>query len=217
MKKLAILVIALLAFNCAYSQMTVVRGKVISFHKYPIKNIVVKAKKTNSKAQTNESGTFDIVCFPNDILIFESHSFNPVKYKIKNINDSVIVNLVFKDTKKSKEYAVAYGYISEENITYAVSHLTDENNNFENYNNVYDIIKGKFAGVTVNGSNIIVRGIATFNSGANALLIVDGIQVSSLNFLNPRNIKSIDVLKDASASMYGAQGANGVVLIETKK
>jgi TonB-dependent SusC/RagA subfamily outer membrane receptor len=217
MKKLTILVIALFAFNCAYSQMTVIRGKVTGFHKYPIKNIVVKGKKTKSKTRTNESGTFEIVCVPNDVLIFESQSFIPVKYKIKNINDSVIVNLVFKDTEKSKEYAVAYGYMSEENLTYAVSNLTDENNNFEIYNNVYDLIKGRFAGVNVNGSSITIRGVGTINSDTKPLLVVDGIVVSSLDFIVPKNIKSIDVLKDASASIYGSEGSNGVIVIETKK
>jgi TonB-dependent SusC/RagA subfamily outer membrane receptor len=217
MKKLAILVIALLAFNCAYSQMTVIKGKVTGFHKYPIKNIVVKGKKTKSKTQTNESGTFEIVCLPNDILIFESHSFIPVKYKIRNINDSVIVNLVFKDTKKNKEHAVAYGYMSEDNLTYAVSNLSEENNDFDLYSNVYDLIKGRFAGVTVNGSDISIRGVGTINTNTRPLLIVDGITVPNLDFLVPTNIKSIDVLKDASASIYGAQGANGVILIETKK
>jgi len=207
----------LFVFNCAYSQMNVIRGKVTSFHKYPVKNIMVKAKKSKSKVQTNDSGIFEIVCIPNDILIFESQSFVPLRYKIKNIDDSVIVNLVFKDTEKSKEYAIAYGYMSEKNLTYAVSNLTNENNNFEVYSNVYDLIKGRFPGVNVNGSNITVRGIGTINGNSSALLVVDGVVVNNLDFINPRDIKSINVLKDSSASIYGSRGANGVVLIETKK
>jgi TonB-dependent SusC/RagA subfamily outer membrane receptor len=217
MKKIALIVLALWISNILYSQMVVVTGKVTGFHKYPLKNIVVTGKKSKSSVVTNDFGVFKIVCPPKETLIFESKSFQKVTRKIKDPKDSINVNLVFKNTKKNKEYAVAYGIMTEKDLTYAVTNLTNENNNFETYTDVYELIRGRFSGVQVIGKSIIIRGMTSINSGNEALLIVDGTEVSDLSFINPREIKSIDVLKDAATSIYGTKGANGVVVIETKK
>ena len=200
------------------AQTIAVSGKVTGFHKFPFKNITVMAKKAKTKALTDENGIFTIVCAPNDVLIFESKSCNTAKRKIKNPSDSIKVNLIFKTDKKSREYAVGYGIIKEEDLAYAISNLNNSDIDFSGYTNVYDLIKGRFPGVEVKGTAIIIRGTSTFLSSPAALLVVDGNIVNDLNFLSPSEVKSIDVLKDAGAtSMYGTKGASGVVVITTKK
>jgi TonB-dependent SusC/RagA subfamily outer membrane receptor len=89
------------------------------------------------------------------------------------------------------------------------------------YTDIYDLLRGKFAGVTVSGNEIIIRGVKTFQGveGNSALLVVDGIIVNQHDFalISPLDIQSVDVLKDGSSSIYGSRGANGVVIVETKK
>ena len=86
------------------------------------------------------------------------------------------------------------------------------------YQNVYDIFRGRFAGVTVRGSDIVIRGVGSVNAEIGALVILDGVPVSGdLSFLSPCDIARISIVKDGSAAFYGARGANGVVLIERRK
>ncbi|MCA1758579.1 MAG: TonB-dependent receptor plug domain-containing protein, partial [Bacteroidales bacterium] len=103
----------------------------------------------------------------------------------------------------------------------SVSSLNKNDIDFSLYTNLYDLIQGQFPGVSVEGNKIVVRGTKTiygFESDA-ALLVVDGIIVSSSDFatISPQDVQSVDVLKDGSSSIYGSRGANGVVLVETKK
>lgn len=217
MKKIMIILIVILGCIKLSAQAVIVNGKVTGFNKYPFKNIKVSAKKAKTAILTDENGNFSIACLPKDILIFESKSCNKKTYKITNPNDSVKVNLIFKNTPESREYALGYGIISENNLVYAISNLNNDNNNFGIYTNMYELLRGKFPGVDVRGNIITIRGIKTINCSSNALLVVDGVIVNDLSFIPPNTVKSVDILKDASASAYGCQGGNGVVIITTKK
>jgi TonB-dependent SusC/RagA subfamily outer membrane receptor len=217
MKKIMIILIVILGSIRLSAQPVIVSGKVTGFNKYPFKNIKVSAKKAKTAILTDEYGNFSIACLPNDVLIFESKSCNKKTYKITNPNDSVKVNLIFKNTPESKEYAVGYGIISENDLVYAISNLSNDDNNFGIYTDMYALLKGKFPSITIQGTSIIIRGTNSILGSSDALLVVDGIIVSDLSSITPNTVKSVDILKDASSSMYGSQGANGVVLITTKK
>jgi TonB-dependent SusC/RagA subfamily outer membrane receptor len=160
---------------------------------------------------------FEIVCNPDESLIFNSQSFIKEKRKIKDPKDSILVNLIFKDTKKSKENAITNGIMSEADLSYAINNLKNENNNFSGYNNVYDLIVGRFAGVEVKGRSILIRGERSINLENSALLVVDGTIVQDLMNISPSQVKSIDILKGPEASIWGVRGANGVVCITLKK
>lgn len=236
MKKILILGLALLSINVVFGQLKSINGTITGFNKYPLQNIVIIAKKTKTKALTDEKGEFSIQCKNDDVLIIESKSCITKKINVRKVTDSLKINLVFKKSKKGMEYAVAYGIISEKNLTYAISNLSDENNDFSSYFTVYELIKGKFPTIIVTRTNqIIIRGVqsasnksqniphhhggdatAKVTENYGALVIVDGIPVKDLDYLDPSNVKSIDILKDASASIYGARGGNGVVVIKTK-
>ena len=85
---------------------------------------------------------------------------------------------------------------------------------------MHDLMRGRFAGVKIESNgDIIIRGVNSFNLSSAALIVVDGVQVdgSIMSTLAPSQVKSINVIKDGSAAIYGSRGANGVVLIETKK
>jgi TonB-dependent SusC/RagA subfamily outer membrane receptor len=124
--------------------------------------------------------------------------------------------------EKAERYAnVGYGTVNTKRLTNAVATLNKSDEDFSMYTDIYDLLRGKFSGVVVEGNNIIVRGVKTFQGveGNSALLVVDGIIVSGHDFamISPLDVQSVDVLKDGSSSIYGSRGANGVVIVETKK
>jgi TonB-dependent SusC/RagA subfamily outer membrane receptor len=216
MKRGVIILILILASINLSAQTKAVSGKVTGFNKYPFMNIHVRAKKAKTSVLTDVNGTFTIVCNPKDVLTFESKSCYKQTYKISNPDDSVRVNLVFKDTPESKEYAVGYGIIKESDLTYAISHLSNDNNNFGSYDNIFDLLRGKFADVTVYNNEIRIRGLISINGPTSPLLIVNGIVVNNISHIVPSSVKSIEILKDAATSIYGSVGAAGVVLITLK-
>jgi TonB-dependent SusC/RagA subfamily outer membrane receptor len=218
MKRIALFITVIMFALMAHAQTLAISGKVIGFTKFPLKNIHVTSKKAKTKAITSENGTFTIVCNPNDVLIFEAKSCITEKFKITNPNDSVKINMIFKTNKKSKEYAIAYGILKEENLTYGISNLSNRDEDFSNYSNVYELIRARFPEVTVTDRNeFIIRGLKSLNSSNSALVVVDGFAVTDVSFLSPGTIKSINILKDSATTAYGSRGANGVILITTKK
>ena len=87
--------------------------------------------------------------------------------------------------------------------------------NAETYTNIYDYLRGRVPGVEIVGTSIRIRGIST-TGNTDALIILDGMEVSDISDVNPMDVKSVEVLKDAASTMYGMRGANGVVIIKTK-
>jgi len=217
MKRILFFILIILSAYIVKAQTTAISGKVTGFTTFPLKNIHITSKKAKTEATTSEKGTFTIVCYPNDVLIFEANSCLKLKKKIKNPNDSVIVNMIFKTDKKSKEYAIGYGIIKEENLTYGISSQSNNNNDFGMYTNVYDLIKAKFPEVSIENNEFIIRGKKSLNSSNSALIVLDDIVVNDISSLSPSNIKSISILKDSATSAYGSRGANGVILITTKR
>lgn len=93
---------------------------------------------------------------------------------------------------------------------------SEEDQDFSNYKDIYELIQGKVPGVNVSGQRIIIRGMNTFSENNEPLLVVDGIPVSSISDIIPETVKSITVLKGTSAAIYGSRGTNGVIVITRK-
>ena len=131
------------------------------------------------------------------------------------------INLVFMDSKKNRDLAVANGYLQEEDLTYAVSHLQQENNEYCNYSNIYELLKGRFPGVHVDGTSgryvVTIRENHSMNASNEVLWVVDGTPGAYADDIHPCNIGSISVIKDGLAASYGTRGSNGVIVVETKK
>jgi len=122
-----------------------------------------------------------------------------------------------KDKVKFENAGLAYNINGKDGQVYSFSDIKMKQNDASSYNNILDYLRGRVPGVKVfpDGS-ISVRGIASINSGTKPLFIVDGTEVQAIDNISPMDISSIQVLKDASASIYGARGANGVIIIKTK-
>jgi TonB-dependent SusC/RagA subfamily outer membrane receptor len=115
---------------------------------------------------------------------------------------------------------IGYGKVSRDDLTYSVSHKKEKNTRA--FNTVYDYLRDMVPGVRVESTgptsaNVYVRGINSINSGTAPLFVVDGVVMDDIAAINPYDIDSVDVLKDAAAAIYGVRGANGVILITLKK
>lgn len=200
-----------------FSQTRVVRGALTAFNRYPVANVKVSSKKAKSTVTTDSLGMFSIVCNEKDVIKISSKVFRTVSRKIHQDTDSLFINLIFIDTEANREIATGYGYISQTDLTFAVSHLQQENSDFCNYSSVYDLLQGRFPGVTVSDNIVYVRGgTNSLNLSSEALYVIDGTVSGTIAWLNPCDIISVDVLKDGATAIYGARGANGVVVFETK-
>ncbi|KPK84613.1 MAG: hypothetical protein AMS27_09410 [Bacteroides sp. SM23_62_1] len=216
MKQLIIVVAGVFLSTSVFAQ-RVVHGKLTAFNTYLVKNVIVTTKKAKTAVTSDSLGEFSIVCMENDVIKIKPRTFKPVNKRVGPDTDSLVINLLFIDSKANREMAVGYGYMSERDLAYGVTHLEQENNDFCNYADIFDLIRGRFTGVTVAGGQIYIRGSGSFSGQTQALYILNGSQVSSIEWIEPCQIRSIDILKDSNAAIYGARGGNGVVIIETKR
>ena len=122
------------------------------------------------------------------------------------------------DKRPSQEVVdIGYGTEVRENLTTSISSVPIDDKMPMPYRDIYELIEGKCPGVVVEGKSITIRGKNSINSGTEPLILVDGNPQSNIDWVNPNDVKSIDVLKDAgSTAIYGSRGANGVILINLK-
>ncbi|MBA7570158.1 TonB-dependent receptor P39 [subsurface metagenome] len=224
MKKLTVQII-ISSFFVFYStfvlfgQEKVIRGKVTTFESIPLIGAGIKVKSTKEVVYSDTLGLFTVSCLPKDKLKVTARGFSNQNVKIKEKIKYVLVNLKLKPGPESREIAIGYGHVKDKDKLYAISSLNEKDMDFSRYTDIYDIIKGRFPGVRIIGDEIIIRGRQTFTGSDAALLVVDGVVVDESLFASipTVDIASINVLKDAAASIYGVRGANGVVIVETKR
>ena len=217
MKFKLILAISLLAGSACYAQNMVINGKLTAYNTFPVMNVEITSKKAKATTMSDSLGHFSIVCKEKDVVMIKPKGFQSVNKKVNNETDSLNINLVFIDTKKNRELAVNSGYLTETNLNYAVAHLVEENNDYCKYTDIYTLLTGTLgSSITINNGQIRVRGGNTSFSGMDqALIIVDGQPVSSIDWIRPCIVRSVKVLKDSDAAMYGSRGGNGVLVITT--
>jgi len=221
MRTIALIALCLLISIPSFAQTRVVKGKLTTFNQYPVQNVEVASKKAKSTVMTDSLGQFEIVCMEKDVIMIKAKVFQALNKKVNADDDFISANLIFRDTPRNREIAMGMGYVSHEQLTFALAHMADENNDFCNYSNVFTLLKGKFPGVTIKTNSmgtdgVFVRGDKSMFGDNEAIYVVDGVRVSDISFVNPCEMATIDVLKDGGAALYGSQAANGVVVIETK-
>ena len=221
MKKTILILFACLTVILAQAQdaqLRTVSGFVYTLGNIACSGIEVTADKAGATATTDSLGRFCIRCQAKDKLVFKSQLFNKKFVKVRpDTPDSLQVELQFDETPEKIDMAIGYGYIREEDRTEAISQMK-ERNGYCSYHNIYDIFRGKFAGVTVQGTDIIIRGNGSVMAGNSALVVVNGVPFSGdLSVISPCDISNISIMKDAASAIYGTRGANGVVVIELYK
>lgn len=112
---------------------------------------------------------------------------------------------------------VGYGNVKRKNLTNPVGEINGTQSKYASYNSIYEMIRGEVPGVQVNGTSIMIRGAATIYGNTEPLFVVDGVPVMTVDNIQPQMVKSIQVLKGSAASIYGARGSNGVLVINLRK
>ena len=204
-----------------------ITGEVTDENGQPLIGATVVVKGTGSGTITDADGSFIISANSEDVLAVSYIGY--LNQEVSVGNQSVIsIQLKSDDVKLDEIVVVAYGVQKKSDVTGAIGSAKEEDFNKGVVVNAGQLLQGKVAGVNVSNNsgepgaaqNIIIRGVGSLRAGATPLYVVDGFVLdnAALNFINPQDIASIDVLKDASAAaIYGARAANGVVVITTKR
>ncbi|NBB22513.1 SusC/RagA family TonB-linked outer membrane protein [Runella sp. CRIBMP] len=209
-----------------FAQNITVRGKVTGDDGAGMPGVSVLLKGTTIGTNTDEKGTFSISnVSAKGTLVFSSIGFITKEAPIGN-RSTINVSLT-EDTKALSEVVVVgYGTVKKSDLTGAVASIKATQLENENPRTIQDMLRGNAAGLDVSlntsakgGGDFLVRGRASLNASTAPLIVVDGvIYPGQLSDINPNDIATVDILKDASsAAVFGARSANGVILLTTKK
>jgi TonB-linked SusC/RagA family outer membrane protein len=209
------------AMSFAQSRIT---GTVKDTSGLPMANVSVVVKNTSHGATTDASGNFSITASPKAVLVFSYTGYGSEQVPV---NGQISLNVILKPeiSKLSDVVIVGYGTQKKIDLTGSVATVGAKELESRPITNVSSALAGLASGVYVrqgsgtpgsDGASITIRGLGTLSS-TSVLVLVDGV-IGSMDAVNPNDVESITVLKDAaSASIYGALAANGVILITTKK
>ncbi|MFB2119890.1 TonB-dependent receptor [Parapedobacter sp. 2B3] len=211
------------------SQERIITGKVTDESGQPLAGVTVAIKGTSLAVTTDDTGNYRVeIPINGNTLVFTIVGFEAVEWPIGNQST---ISISMKPSVSDLEEVVVVGYGTQKkvNLTGSVQSITFNDAVNTPVANSAQLMYGKFSGVqlTQNGglagndaSSVLIRGVGTFGN-TNPLVVIDGIQFDGLrefNQLAPSDIENITVLKDASAgAIYGARGANGVIIVTTKK
>lgn len=203
-----------------------ITGRVTDEQGNPLEGVTVRIKNTTAATTTSADGNYEMLLTDEGgTLVFTTVGYETVEYAMDN---QVTLNVSMKASLSDLDEVVVVGYGVQRkvNLTGAVSSVDFERGGMQSrpLQNVSSALAGMASGLAVNQSsghpgasaNLTVRGTGSLNAGQNPLVIVDG-QVGDINAVNPTDVASVSVLKDAaSAAIYGSRASNGVVLITTK-
>jgi TonB-linked SusC/RagA family outer membrane protein len=192
----------------------------------PLTGVTVTIKGTQTSTVTDAAGKFSITAADRSVLVFTHINYVAREITVNGSND---INVTLSPTNSNLNEVIVIGYNTQKKatLTGSISVVKGADLVKSPAVNVSNSLAGRFSGVMLNnrsgepgvdGSSIRIRGLATTGNN-DVLIVVDGVpgQIGGLERLNPNDIESISVLKDASAAIYGSRAANGVILVTTKR
>ncbi len=211
----------------AMAQSKTITGKVSSDDNSALAGATVQLKNSKTTTKTDSDGSFSISVPPNasGTLVFSFVGFEKKEMAIGNAS-SVNVNMTSAATGLNEVVVVGYGSQRKSDIISSVASIKPEKATRNVTLDVGEMLRGKAAGVQVTTNDagpggtsaILIRGRSSISGGNSPIVIADGVRIGAINDLNPNDIASIEILKDAAAqAIYGARASNGVILITTKR
>ena len=227
LRKNLVLLFLLVSFFSSTAQNFPVTGKVVDENGAPLDGATVLEKGTKNTTLTKEGGTFQINVRSGKAKLVVSYVGRESQEITLDNNATLTVSLKSSNTNLSDVVVIGYGTVKRADVTGAVAGIDQKDIRSRPVDNALEAMQGKVAGVDV-GSNerpgtlpsINIRGVRSLTASNSPLFVVDGIPFISggIDNINPNDIATIDILKDASATaIYGSRGANGVVLVTTKQ
>ena len=226
-KLLSTLLLCLLFIGVTQAQQRVVSGQVTTQDEgTPLANVTVRVQGSSSGTQTDQGGNFSIDVGGGNVLIFSAIGFSEQRV---NVSNQTTLNVIMEsqETSLDEVVVVAYGTVKKEDFSGSAVTLSEKDLDKRPLSNPLAALQGSGPGVQTSapggapGSSptIRIRGIGSYSASNNPLIVVDGIEFNGgMENINPDDIANISVLKDAATTtMFGSRGANGVVMITTKK
>lgn len=227
-KQVAIAIIMLLFSGVVHAQQNItITGKVLSAtNETPLGGVTVKAKKSNAGTSTDDAGNFSISVPSGTTLVFTYVGYKETEVQVSG-STPLTIRLATADKGLEEVVVIGYGSKRKRDITAAVSNINLDDVGELPSRSVTQMIQGQAPGVVATQRNgtpgaefeVRIRGVGSIGAGSSPLYVIDGFPVGTSvgQNLNPNDIQSVSILKDAAATaIYGARGSNGVVLITTK-
>jgi TonB-dependent SusC/RagA subfamily outer membrane receptor len=199
-----------------------ITGFVLDSNQKPVSGAMIFIDNVRTDAISNGKGFYRVKVNPNAVSISAFSQTNGLDEA--EIGGRTTINLNLKTsglTSKPKvqnltddeTINVGYGTVKRKDLTTTVGKIDATNKRFASYHDIYEMIRGELPGVQVRGKSIMIQGPTSINLSSEPLFVVDGVIVTSVDYIFPQEVKSIEVLKGSAASIYGSRGANGVILI----
>ncbi len=208
------------------AQNLLVKGRVIKDGNQPVAGASVLLKGTTNGVNANDNGEFQIQAPGSGTLVVTALGYISQEVRINNQN-AITITLIASDVNLGEVVVVGYGTQRKRDVTGAVVSVSEQALREVPVANLQQALQGRAAGLEVQrvgnqpgaGAQIRIRGVRSISGSNEPLFVLDGIPYEgSLNDINPDDVASIDILKDASSTaIYGSRGANGVIIITTKK
>ena len=233
-----LLLAVMLLYVSAYAQSAHISGKVVDADgNKPLAGVTVKVKETSTAVATDINGDYRIAAKAGDVLVFSYLSYQTKQIMVGN-SSVMNVSLAISSSNLDEVVIIGYGKADRKDITGAISSVRAKDIMETQPTTIDQALQGKVAGVMVQqvsgqpggGVSVQIRGLGNF-TGTPPLYVIDGVQIppnaqsplsgegtNPLSTINPSDVASIDILKDASATaIYGSQASGGVVIITTKR
>ncbi|MEZ4773300.1 MAG: TonB-dependent receptor [Bacteroidia bacterium] len=212
-------------FTNADAQQNAITGTILDESGAPLPGVTIVIEGTAIGTLSGDNGAFSIKATPEQTLNFSYYGKEAVSILV---GTQTKINLTLKDDSRTLEEVVVIGYGAKKksDLISSISSVKPEDMTKVATSDIGEMLRGKAAGVLVTlsdggpgaSSNILIRGQNSINGGNSPIVIVDGVPVGNINDINPNDIASLEILKDAAAqSIYGARASNGVILITTKR
>lgn len=219
------LLMLILATASAFSQNVKITGKVVEANGAPLPGASVIVKGTQQGVISGIDGEFTIESsHPDNVIVVSMIGFDT---KEVNVSGSRFLNIILNDKSTELESVVVIGYgtTAKKDLTGAVGVVKGDELNKMSVSSISNVLQGKAPGVTVSSSSgtpgapgvVRIRGIGSVTGSSSPLYVVDGLPQNDIDYLNPNDIESVVVHKDASvAAIYGSRGSNGIIIVTTK-
>jgi TonB-linked SusC/RagA family outer membrane protein len=209
-----------------FSQDNLITGRISAADGNPISGVSVTLKGSSSGTVTDAEGRFSITASRSQVLVFSYVGYKTKEVTIHNPGN-LDIQLETSDNNLNSVVVIGYGSQKKSDVTGAISSISEKSLREVPVTSPDQMLQGRAAGVYVlnagnkpgDGVTVRIRGRRSFNAGNDPLYVIDGVPLTGgLNDINPGDIESMEILKDASATaIYGSRGANGVIIITTKR
>lgn len=218
--------VALLVIGVAVQAQQTYSGAVTNASSQPLNGVSVVLQGTTRGTTTNAEGLFTISANPGQVLTFSMIGYKPHDERLTQNNKLKITLTAAADSSLNDVVVIGYGTAKKKDVTGSIAHLDKEVLKTKVATSFVDFLKGSVAGVNIGinnnasgGGSIEIRGPSSMQASTAPLIVLDGaVFYGNINDINPNDIESIDVLKDASATaIYGSKGSAGVIAVTTKR